>query len=388
MFRSRYRLTTLLLAGLWGGFMTALLTVGMAGAAPFAAASGAGLIVVQGGPLPLPVFLDALGRQSGRSVLVVPGVPADLVAYQFDRVPFDVAWSAVVAAHGLESCRSAAVLAVGRRPALDGVCRALGAPLALEESPAPLAEAAPGFGTRLALASTAPQVAPAPLAPVAETPAVPAPPTVAARYGVRIRLLEIADNASSGGGVDWSQGLLGRLLGAAASVATGGLYNPSELTTSISALEQRGLARKVDDVRLVLTDGRAAVFRSGGSLQLSLVGGQSNVERQVQYGLALNLLATAQPDGSIELATSAELSSPVSVTNPALLDLSARTVTGSPLLRPGSGVVLAAWSSTRQEEAGSGVPGVASVPVVGWLAGRASSSSARSTVVVTVELDA
>lgn len=364
-------------------------------------ASSAGHVVVVGSPMPLPAYLRALGAQSGRSVLVLPGTSSELVDMQWDRVPFDTAWGAVLAAYGLESCRSAAVLAVGKRPGLDPVCASLGVPLAVVPDAEPVAESGPSLFTlgatgdradpRTLLAaftpldSTADRADPRTSTPVAALPDVP---TIPARYGVRVRILELADNSSSAGGVDWSNGLLGGLLGAGVSALTGGTFVPSVLTNSVSALESRGLARKLDDVRLVLVEGKSTAFRSGGTLQLSLVGaGSANIERQLSYGLTLSVTPTAQPDGSVALDVAADLSSPVSVSNPALLDLSTRSVAGSPLVRPGAGVLLAAFASVRNEESGQGLPGAAGVPVVGWLAGRASSSAGRSTVVVTLELE-
>lgn len=344
-----------------------VLAIASSARAESAFVSSAGVVTVQGAAMPLPLYLESLGRQSGRSVVVLPGVSAAPVLHQFVRVPWRVAWDTVVSAHGLVSCLGSEVVVVGPPGApLSASCDAVGAPL-----PAPVAAPA------------------APAAPVAsgEVAGPVVGPVAPRRYPVRLRLLELADNSGSAGGVDWSGGFLGQVLGVAASAATGLGFNPASLTSTVSALEQRGLARKLDDVRLMLTEGRSTSFQSGGTLQLSLIGaGSAAIERNLQYGLSLSMTPAVQADGSVSIDVTADLASPASVSNPALLDLSRRNIQSSVLAAPGAGVVLAAFTSTRDEAAASGLPGAASVPGLGWLAGRASSSAARSTVVVTLEL--
>lgn len=385
------------------GVLLGVLLSGLAAAQSSAAyASSEGTVTtVLSSPVPLPAFLAGLGRQVAASVVVLPGVPETLVAYQFARLPWPVAWSTVTGAHGLAFCRSAALLVVGLPESAARTCAAVdlqlttpGAPQPVTVAPLPDLPPLEGFGVRVASSSVSAKLPPplpdfdipAPVPVLDEAPVV-AGPVLPVRYPVRVRLLEIADNSSTAGGVDWSANLLSNLLGAGVSALTGGAFLPADLTKSISALEQQGTARKLDDVALVLTSGRSTQFRSGGTLQLSLLGGgDSKIERNIQYGLTLDLEPVALDDGSVSLTVSADLSSPASVSNPQLLDLTSRSVSSQVTARPGSGVVVAAFTSVRDERTGAGLPGVSSVPVVGWLAGRASASSARSTVVVTLEL--
>jgi type II secretory pathway component GspD/PulD (secretin) len=215
------------------------------------------------------------------------------------------------------------------------------------------------------------------------------------RWSVRIRLLELADNSNAAGGVDWSKGLLPAALVAGASLLTGGsagaLLQARAITDTVSALEQRGLARKLDDVRLVLSEGKPSLFRSGGTLQLSLLGGGADggkIERSLPYGLTLNVTPAEQSDGSVSLDVAADLSSPVSTTNTALLDLATRSINSQIAVRPGSSVVLASFASVRNEQDASGLPVLSALPVVGLLAGRSSTTTSRTSVVVTLDLEA
>lgn len=138
---------------------------------------------------------------------------------------------------------------------------------------------------------------------------------------------------------------------------------------------------------LKLTEDQATRFQSGGVLQLSLVGSgdNSSIQRTVNYGLLLNLTPRRQGE-ALSVDVQADLSSPVSINNPALLDVATRSVTSSVLLRPGVGQVVATFMSRRDEQNTSGLPGLSTSPAVGWLAGRSSSSAGSSLVVVTVEL--
>lgn len=346
-----------------------------------AVASSAGLVTMMGGLRPLSTVLEGLGASTGRSVLVLPGVPDVQVGYQFERVPWSAAWGAVVSAHGLRWCITDALVLVGGADAVTAACATLPAAVL----PAPAAPSEPA-ASGVNLSSVRYRAAELP--PVVTSAPAPLPAPVA-RHAVRVRILELADNASTSAGVDWSKGLLGTLLGAAAGYAAGVVptFAPADLTRTVSALEARGLARKLDDVRLILTDGTPTAFRSGGNLQLNLLGaGDQKIERQVQYGLGLNLASQTEPDGSVSVVAAADLSSPVSVSNPQLLDLATRSINGAVTLRPGAGAVLAAFTSMRDEGDGSGLPGLNRVPVVGLLAGRSSSTATRTTVVVTLEL--
>jgi len=370
--------------------LAALLLVSSASAADsgtaFAASGQLVTVMRSTASEPLGAFIEALGRSVGLDVVLLPGMPDAQVSYSYTKKPFSSVLHGITAGFNLASCVQDAVLYVGPQDAVQRVCAGV------------ISDATSGDGSTLSDASFGSRFFPAGggLAPVVlRTDAPLAGSTVAgparspARYAVRVRLLEISDNAAVGGGVDWSAGLLPAVVGAGLAALGGGGYVPASLTQSISALEQHGLARKLDDVRLQLTDGQATQFRSGGTLQLSLVSaGAEKIERSLPYGLTLGLTPVAAADGSVSLSVVADLSSPVSTSNTALLDLATRSVTGSVALRPGAGVVLASWSSVRDEGDSSGLPGVSSLPVVGYLAGRSSTTSARSTVVVTLDLEA
>lgn len=346
--------------------LSALLLLGSVAAAEGAAvaSSAAGMVTVSSyARQPLASFLVALGKSQSLDVVPV-GVPSVEVAYTFTNRPFASVWSMLTAAHGLVSCEKDGVMIVGPASALTSACGLVSPPASTTVQPA------------AAVSSET-------------TPTVRAAPP--ARVALRLRVLEIADNSQAGGGVDWEKGLLPSVLAGVAALVSGapGVVSPSALTNSISALEREGLARKLDDVRLVVTEGKTASFQSGGTLQLSLIGGgEATIQRQLPYGLNLSFDVARDGDEAYSVGVVGDISSPVSTQNVSLLDMSRRGVSTNVSVRPGAAVVVASWGAVRDEASGSGLPGAARVPVVGYLAGRASSGSSRSTVVVTLEVEA
>ncbi len=330
-----------------------------------------GVSIVSGGA-PLTAYLQSLAAVRGQNMVVMPGIPdVSLTLNVQDADPSDLL-SNLLAAYGLTDCVRGGVRYMGPPAATASVC-----------PPAP----SPAVPSAL-VSSPSNSVVPA-------VSVVPPALAVPRRWSVRIRLLELADNSNAAGGVDWSKGLLPAALVAGASLLTGGsagaLLQARAITDTVSALEQRGLARKLDDVRLVLSEGKPSLFRSGGTLQLSLLGGGADggkIERSLPYGLTLNVTPAEQSDGSVSLDVAADLSSPVSTTNTALLDLATRSINSQIAVRPGSSVVLASFASVRNEQDASGLPVLSALPVVGLLAGRSSTTTSRTSVVVTLDLEA
>jgi type II secretory pathway component GspD/PulD (secretin) len=351
--------------------LSVLLLVGAASAqsrpVPGVSVGPRGVSIVSGGA-PLAAYLQSLAAVRGQSMVVLPGVPdISLTVNVVDADPIELL-SNLLAAYSLGDCVRAGVRYIGPSAAVLGVC------------PAPVVVVPPV------------EVAAAPVPVAAPAPVLPAIPQ---RWAVRIRLLELADNSATAGGVDWSKGLLPAAITAGVSLLSGGaagaLLQGGALADTVSALEQRGLARKLDDVRLVLADGKPTVFHSGGTLNLSLLGGGADggkIERSLPYGLTLNVVPSLQSDGAVSLVVQADLSSPVSTSNTALLDLATRSLSSQVAVKPGSSVLLASFASVRDEQDASGLPFLSSVPVVGLLAGRSSVTAARTSVVVTLDLEA
>lgn len=313
----------------------AVLALVLGSASASVALDSAGRVTTEGA-VPLSQYVEALGRSRYQTV-ITRGISSEVVSYRYRLVPWELAWDTTLSLHGLTSCMPApGVVVVGTSDALGATC--------------PLSSAV-------------------------------------SRYPVRLRVLEIADSASAAAGLDWSRGLLPSVLGAAANIVAGGApFVPSQLSSSLRALEAQGLARKLDDVRLTLTPEQLTEFRSGGTLQLSLLGqgADTKIERALQYGLTLGLQPAVQSDGTLAVSVRADLSSPVSTSNVHLLDIASRSVVTGVTLQQGAGVVVAAFSSARDESNASGLPSVRGS--FGPLAGLSSSSAARTTLVVTLEL--
>ena len=285
--------------------------------------------------VPLSTFLQSVGGVSGRSVVPL-GVPDTPVTIQVTAVPWGQFWKTLLLAYNLQSCEQDGVLYVGTG---DAITRACG------------------------------------LKPIA-----------ARAYRMKLTLFEVSqDKARSLGGN--LPAILGNVLAAAQS------GNPAALLTAdwskaFSALESAGVATRQDEITLNTVDGQEANYRNGGSLAVNLVGsGAANIEKTLSYGLSARVTPFSLAGEAVNVHYTLDVSTPINVSTPNLLQLATRTLNGVVNLRPGESVAVVSTSSNRADTSGSGVPGVAAVPGAGFLAGSGSDTAGRGLFVVLVGVE-
>lgn len=204
---------------------------------------------------------------------------------------------------------------------------------------------------------------------------------------VRLRLgfVDVDTTSSESIGINWSEIFTtANLLRTNLDVVLAGFIGSPQLDNIISALQQRGIATRADEVELVTVSGEAVTFNRGGSINVNLVGAQgATIQQSYNVGLTLSLLPTQTPDG-IMLRYQYSDTSPSNVSDPANIQLASTSNSGVMLTQCGATELLAVLNNDRVSMSGQGLPGAIDAPVIGYLGARSSNVSRYSTLVVTV----
>lgn len=202
--------------------------------------------------------------------------------------------------------------------------------------------------------------------------------------GLRLRVVQIDERRAFELGINWRGGVFSTasaILGAGQLIA-GGVIPGATFDRIVSFLETEGVALRLEDVSLATITGVPVAFNRGGSLNVTLAR-ETSVERSYQYGLGLTVTPRREGDVFV-LAYSFDDSSP-GTTTAELIELAATTSRGSVIAGCGQTVVLASSVSMRDVGEGGGLPVLASVPGVGYLAGSRSDRVTLGSFVITLE---
>lgn len=209
-------------------------------------------------------------------------------------------------------------------------------------------------------------------------------------FDVRLRVVEISEQAGISAGLDWSGAVfdtvtslvVGDLAGAARRLVSG------DVTSAIRFLESEGVGRRVDDLSVRARTGLASVLRSGGDISVNLVGaGNENISRSYAYGLSLTVTPLLREAEGIPFVLSVDSSTPINVSSPELLTLSRRSISNEVRLVCGEAAVIGSLYRESEDYAGQGLPGLAEIPAVGFAFGTLGHNRATSSIVLILEVE-
>jgi pilus assembly protein CpaC len=191
---------------------------------------------------------------------------------------------------------------------------------------------------------------------------------------VDVQVMEISKNEDLNLGLDWD-----RLVGATGQLSLQEAANPplqalgtlqrGKLDLLLKLLVQKGNAKVLARPKLLTLSGRKASFSSGGEIPVSTVSpnGATNVEWK-KYGVNLDLLPTANDNGTINAEIRAEVSdvdfNHLVQGNPALKTRWASTTIH---VDSGATVVIGGLIQDHTQVQNSGLPVLSDIPVVGYL---------------------
>ena len=161
------------------------------------------------------------------------------------------------------------------------------------------------------------------------------------------------------------------------------------LDATLNTLERQGLARRVDDSNLTVKNNGTGTLQSGGTIYISIVGGgDSTIEREIPYGVQIDVSPQISNNGNVTLDVEAKVEAIVSETeNPNFLNLSTRNVNSQVTLAPGQTVVLGGLLQNELRDSVSRVPLLGSLPIIGSLFSTTTTEETNSELLLIVTAD-
>ena len=216
------------------------------------------------------------------------------------------------------------------------------------------------------------------------------------QVNVQVRIQEVTTDATERLGID-----LSAALGNFATTLFSGDVNSGlsfvfdgqravsglNLGAVLDAFERQNLARRVDDSNLTVLNNGEATLQSGGVIYITLAGNGSveNVEREIPYGVQLDLSPQITNNNEVVLTISGRVDAILSeLTDPSLLNVSTRNLTSQVKLAPGQSVVLGGLLQNELTDTTRQLPVLGDVPIVGNLFSNSTSEETNTELLVIV----
>jgi type IV pilus assembly protein PilQ len=212
---------------------------------------------------------------------------------------------------------------------------------------------------------------------------------------IGIRIQENNDSATRSLGVDWKSIGLGNFSG---SIVGGALNFIADATNSLAGLnitaalnaqETQGFSRRINDTTLTVLNNGTGSVRSGGRIEINLVGSGVIISKTLTFGVKIDVSPTIASDGSITLDLNTEVSSVLNADNPNpdRIDFVDNTAKSIVRLKSGQTLLLASLLATSQDSAVSGVPVLSAIPLLGDLFKTTKTSDSQKQLLVVITAD-
>ncbi len=195
------------------------------------------------------------------------------------------------------------------------------------------------------------------------------------QVNVQVRIQEVAHSISYDLGLDITGGL-GQLSASILDTGLRFIFDSAAAVSSfnigavLDALETQGLSRRVDDGNITVLDNQTGYIQSGGTIFISLPGSGENIEREIPYGVQLEVTPRVANDGSVTLVIVAKVEDLLSAANdPNFVHLSNRSVTSTVNLEPGQTALLGGLMQNQFKLTKKRVPVLGYIPIIGELFG-------------------
>lgn len=215
------------------------------------------------------------------------------------------------------------------------------------------------------------------------------------QVNVKLTFVEVNKDFTDALGIEWQGLSLGSMLGSAANTNPIGEFtllglkkgfDIGNITTIIRAIKTDRLAKVLAEPNLSVLSGESASFLVGGEIPIvsSDSNGSSNVMYK-DYGIKLDISTKVNNDKRIRLFITNEFSSvsgSYAFNNYTIPTLSTRKTSSTIDLADGDSFVIAGLISEKDEEQLSRVPFISDIPILGALARSASTTRAKTEMVV------
>ncbi|MDR6217010.1 secretin N-terminal domain-containing protein [Deinococcus soli (ex Cha et al. 2016)] len=234
------------------------------------------------------------------------------------------------------------------------------------------------------------------------------------QINVQVRIQEITERASRALGVNWSAGFGGFSVSSSNTAGLGVSFDPTRsllgfnLGASLNALQGQGLSKSVYDGSITMQSGQrslggsgdtqnasstaAASIKSGGRLEVNIPSAAANVpaiQKQIDYGVNLDFFSPqVAPDGTITLRVRGQVNdlrtTIAANTIPNVLQFTNSEAQTTLTFKNGETLLLSGLLATKTTENKDGTPFLSSIPVVGSLFGKQSTSTEKTQLLVVI----
>ena len=234
------------------------------------------------------------------------------------------------------------------------------------------------------------------------------------QINVQVRIQEITERASRALGVNWSAGFGGFSVSSSNTAGLGVSFDPTRsllgfnLGASLNALQGQGLSKSVYDGSITMQSGQrslggsgdtqnasstaAASIKSGGRLEVNIPSAAANVpaiQKQIDYGVNLDFFSPqVAPDGTITLRVRGQVNdlrtTIAANTVPNVLQFTNSEAQTTLTFKNGETLLLSGLLATKTTENKDGTPFLSSIPVVGSLFGKQSTSTEKTQLLVVI----
>jgi type II secretory pathway component GspD/PulD (secretin) len=207
---------------------------------------------------------------------------------------------------------------------------------------------------------------------------------------VQVRIEEITQTAAQSLGLNWSAGIgnfVTKLLSGNLSVLFDATQNLTgfNVGATLTALEQQGLSKQVDDTTLTLASGQTtpAFINSGGNLTLTLPGTPPTT-LTLPYGVIVQITnPQVNSNGTISMQIDASVKD-TPIVNNGTINIPNREANTSLLLKSGQTALLGGLLATTVTKSTNGIPVLSNIPIIGALFRTTQTSTDRSQLLLVV----
>lgn len=156
----------------------------------------------------------------------------------------------------------------------------------------------------------------------------------------------------------------------------------------LDTLERQGLARRVDDTTLTISNNSTGSILAGGTIFVLLPSANENIEREIEYGVQIDVSPRINNEGLIILDVSARIDDPISeLTNPNFFEISTRRINSVVTLSPGQTVLLGGVFQNSFNAATEGIPFLSSLPIIGGAFSRNVNNLSNTEILLVITAD-
>lgn len=213
------------------------------------------------------------------------------------------------------------------------------------------------------------------------------------QVNVQVRIQEISARSATKLGINISGGL-GNF---SANILDTGLKFIFDAQNALSGLnigavldtlETQGLARRVDDTTITITNNQVGSIQSGGTIYILIPSVGDPIERVIEYGVKVDVIPQITNDGKVTLKVSARVDQPLTdAQSISYVDIASRNIKSTVTIEDGQTVLLGGLFQNIVVKDEKGVPILSAIPILGSLFKQSSSEEKNSELLLIITAD-